>query len=59
MIIKVKALGDTHEVDVERWAATFYTSATAAAVRADVLEYFRNTLKGLAIWDEVAPRKEI
>jgi len=57
MIIKVKVLGDTHEVDVERWADTFGTEATAAAVRSDALAYFRHNLRGLSIWDEVAPRK--
>jgi hypothetical protein len=57
MIIKVKALGETFEVDVERWADTFKTEATAAAVRPDVLAYFRNTLRGLSIWDEVEPQE--
>jgi hypothetical protein len=59
MIIKVKALGVTHEVDVERWATTFGTEATVSAVRADVLAYFRNVLATLGVWDEVAPQKEI
>lgn len=59
MIIKVKALGDTHEINVEAWANTFGCEATAKAVRADALSYFRHQLRGLAIWNEVGPQEDM
>lgn len=55
-VIVVKALGKEFPVDVDSWSKTFGTPASKAAVRKDVLEYFRYALDGLAVWDEVTPR---
>jgi hypothetical protein len=54
-VVVVKALGIGFPVDVEAWAETFGTEPTSSAVREDVLAYFRNTLQGLKVWDEVKP----
>ncbi len=52
-VVKVRVLGETIPVDIESWALTFGTEATASAVREDVLSYIKNAVQQLQVWEEV------
>lgn len=53
-IVKVRILGETIPVNIADWRLTFgNTGETPKEVREEVLDYIKNVIQQLQVWDEV------